>query len=129
CVRRMGQPERRERRGGDGARARAAVPRIEAVPLPAEGRRRVLVEHLSPCVDGGRAAVKRCEGDVLGVEVDLVCDGHDRVAGVLCYERPGATMWLERPLEPCGNDRFRAELSLDRLGTWELAVEAWVDEL
>ncbi|HEY8427959.1 MAG TPA: alpha-1,4-glucan--maltose-1-phosphate maltosyltransferase [Sandaracinaceae bacterium] len=125
----MGQSVRTERRAGGGARAHAVVPRIEKVPLPAEGRRRVLVDRLWPCVDGGRTAVKRCEGDVLRVEVDLVCDGHDHVAGVLCYERPGASMWLERPLEPCGNDRFRAELLLDRLGTWQLAVEAWVDGL
>ncbi len=124
----MGQAERTERRG-DGARAHRPLARVEKVPLPAEGRRRVLVGRLAPFVDGGDIAIKRCVGDVLHVEVDLVCDGHDRVAGVLCYRRPGSPMWLERALSPCENDRFRAELPLDHLGTWELAVEAWVDEV
>lgn len=99
---------------------------VEA-PLPVDGRRRVVITALEPRVDGGRYPVKRCRGDVLSVRADLVCDGHDRVSGVLRARRPGQERWRESPLVPQGNDRFVTELPLDALGTWELEVEGWVD--
>jgi starch synthase (maltosyl-transferring) len=97
------------------------------VPLPAEGRRRVVVADLRPQVDEGRHEVKRCLGDRLLVEADLLCEGHDRVAGVLRHRRPGAEAWIETPLAPRVDDRFEGAVLLDTLGAWELAVEAWVD--
>jgi starch synthase (maltosyl-transferring) len=89
----------------------------------------VIVARVSPCIDGGRFAIKRCVGDVLRVEAQLACDGHDRVSGVALVRRPGDERWTERALEPRVNDRFVAEVVLDSVGTWELAVEGWVDAM
>jgi starch synthase (maltosyl-transferring) len=102
--------------------ATAAAEMLPEAPL------RVVVSGLAPNTSDGRA-IKRCIGDRLGVEVDLVCDGHDRVAGVLRIRPPDGAAPSEVALEARGNDRYAATIPLTAIGTWEIVVEAWVDEL
>ena len=54
------------------------MPRAEPVDA-ADGRVRVVIEGVSPAVDGGRFAVKRVLGDDVIVEADCFTDGHDVV--------------------------------------------------
>ncbi|MBS2015624.1 MAG: DUF3416 domain-containing protein [Deltaproteobacteria bacterium] len=91
------------------------------------GRRRVLVEGVSPDVDGGRYPAKRILGDRIFVECDLVSDGHDAIAGRVLFRLSGEDVWQTAPLMSIGNDRFRGELAIDRLGRWELTFEGFVD--
>ena len=86
-------------------------------------RRRAVVEGIAPEVDGGRFPVKRVLGDEVDVEADAFADGHDAVVAVLRH-RPAGGEWQERPLEPLGNDRWRASFAVDRLGRYEFAVVA-----
>ncbi|HVZ21908.1 MAG TPA: maltotransferase domain-containing protein [Vicinamibacterales bacterium] len=51
------------------------------------GRSRVIVDRVSPEVDGGRFAVKRTIGETVQVTADIFADGHDLLAGVLKYRR------------------------------------------
>lgn len=44
---------------------------------------RVTIERVWPEIDGGRFAIKRAIGDVLTVEADIYCDGHDKIAAAL----------------------------------------------
>ncbi|MGH7919956.1 MAG: maltotransferase domain-containing protein, partial [Candidatus Dormibacteraceae bacterium] len=90
--------------------------------LPAEGRRRVAVQRITPQLDGGRFPIKRTIGERVRVEVDLFTDGHDQPAGVLRH-RAGAGPWQETPLEPLGNDRWAATFTVDRLESPARAVE------
>ena len=119
-------PERDTTQAARTGRAPASRP---DVPLPDEGRRRVLVADVRPRIEGGRFDVKRTVGDVLRVSAWLVADGHDRVAGALRWKRPDGARWYEVPLVARDQDRFVAELVLDAVGRWEIAVEGWVDEL
>ena len=46
---------------------------------------RVVIEQVTPELDGGRHAVKRLRGDVVQVEVVIFKDGHDAIAArVVC---------------------------------------------
>jgi starch synthase (maltosyl-transferring) len=100
------------------------------VPLPDEGRRRVVIEHVTPSVDGGAFPIKRTPGEVVVVEADVFADGHDLVAALLRYRRvdEGANaasheVWME----PLGNDRWRATFVVEDVGWSEYEVEGWVD--
>jgi len=95
--------------------------------MPAEGRVRAVVEGVSPVVDGGRFAVKRVLGDRLVVEADAFADGHDVVVVELVHTGPDGREAARVPMEPLGNDRWRAELALDSLGRHTFAVAARVD--
>jgi starch synthase (maltosyl-transferring) len=95
--------------------------------LPPEGRRRVVVEGLSPEVDAGRFPVKRVAGEQVRVEADVFGDGHDAVACVLLWRRGDSATWSEKEMEPLGNDRWRATFPVDRLGWYHYTVEGWVD--
>jgi starch synthase (maltosyl-transferring) len=88
---------------------------------------RVVVEAVTPQVDGGRFAAKRTLGEALAVEADVFADGHDLVAAALWVRGPGAGATVEIPMEPLGNDRFAAAVTPDRLGRWAYTVVGWVD--
>jgi starch synthase (maltosyl-transferring) len=88
----------------------------------------VVVEGVSPMVDGGRFPVKRAAGGRVRVEADMFVDGHDTVACVLLHRRKGARAWRETAMEPLGNDRFAAEFAVDELGRYEYTVTAWTDQ-
>ncbi len=105
------------------ARAAAVTALVDA------GARRVVIENITPQVDGGRFAVKRILGDRVAVEADVFTDGHDCVACDLLHRAEGAAHWQRSPMSLLGNDRWRACFDADRLGSHRYTVEAWVDHL
>jgi starch synthase (maltosyl-transferring) len=90
---------------------------------------KVVVERVSPQVDGGRFAVKRVVGDVLQVEADVVSDGHDELSAALLVQAPDADDWTEVPMLPLGNDRWTAQVDLATVGAWTYTVAGWRDPI
>jgi starch synthase (maltosyl-transferring) len=118
------------------ARVFAAVAGKSAGLGPRDARRalraalqapRIAIERISPSVDGGRFVAKRCVGDRLAVEADIFGEGHDLLAARLQWRMAGEEDWLEVPLRLVVNDRWLAELALNRLGRYEYRIEAWPD--
>lgn len=101
----------------------AAVVPIE---LP-DGRVRVVIERITPCVDGGRFPVKRVVGDTVEVQADCLADGHDVVACMVLWRQRGAAGWQQSAMRALGNDRWSAAFTVDAMGAWEYTVCAWVD--
>lgn len=91
------------------------------------GRRRVQIEGVSPEIDGGRFPIKRTRGETVRVEVDLFCDGHDAIAGVIVYRPDTSKEWLEAPLFPLLNDRWQGSFTVSQLGRYLYTITAWVD--
>jgi starch synthase (maltosyl-transferring) len=110
----------------------SAVRRARRTPAGAkaimdDGRKRVVIEGVTPEVDCGRFPAKRIVGDTVAVEADIFTDGHDQISGVLRYRRADEAEWREVPLAPLVNDRWRGHFTVDALGRWVFTVEAWVD--
>ena len=99
---------------------------VEPVAVP-DGRVRVVIESVTPSVDGGRFPAKRIVGDRVEVEADCFADGHDRIACRLLWRRAGAGEWQRTPMQPLVNDRWRGVFTVDAVGSWEYTVCAWVD--
>jgi len=93
----------------------------------ADGRIRVVIENIQPAVDGARFAAKRIVGDSVVVEADCFADGHDVVACELLWRAAGAGQWSTCTMKPLGNDRWRAEFTVQSIGRWCYTVRAWVD--
>jgi len=90
---------------------------------------RVVIEEVSPVVDGGRFPAKAIESDRVAIRATAFADGHDRVACVLRYRHEAATGWTEVPMASLGNDEWMASFVPDRIGTWHFGIEAWIDTL
>jgi starch synthase (maltosyl-transferring) len=94
-------------------------------------RRRVVIEHVAPQVDGGRFPAKRVIGEFIDVEADVFADGHDALRVVLRHRpvRVGGSdaAWALLPMRPLGNDRWTARFTGSVAGYVEFAVVAWID--
>ena len=92
-----------------------------------EGRRRAIVEGVTPQVDCGRFAAKRTVGDQVRVEADVFTDGHDAIAASLLARREGSKEWTEIRMRPLVNDRWGAAFRVGELGRYGFKVLGWVD--
>ncbi len=88
---------------------------------------RIAIERVTPQVGGGRFAAKRCAGDTVVVEADVICDGHDQVAAAVQWRAADQEGWTEARMAPLGNDRWRGGFAVPRVGNWVFRVQAWRD--
>jgi starch synthase (maltosyl-transferring) len=93
----------------------------------AGGRRRVVIENVSPEIDCGRFAIKRVVGETVEVEADVFADGHDSVACRILYWQDKAKPQAA-PMKLLGNDRWRGEFVVSELGQYHYTVEGWIDQ-
>ncbi|HXT16749.1 MAG TPA: alpha-1,4-glucan--maltose-1-phosphate maltosyltransferase [Gemmatimonadaceae bacterium] len=88
----------------------------------------IVIECVTPELDGGRHSVKRIVGDVVSVGADIIKEGHDLVAARVIYRAPGESEWSASPLVyDFDSDRWFGAFTVDRIGRWTFAVEAWTD--
>ena len=86
----------------------------------------VVIENVSPELDGGRHPIKRSAGDAVHVTADIYKDGHDLISARVLYRPAGETTWRKAPMRYEFNpDRWFASFTPDRLGRWEYTIEAW----
>jgi starch synthase (maltosyl-transferring) len=104
-------------------RGGVSVPAVDqAIVAP-----RLVIENVTPAVDGGEFPVKRIVGEVVRVEADIFGDGHDPLAVALAWRAVDEEQWRETRMTLLVNDRWSAEFPLERLGRHEFAVLAWRD--
>jgi starch synthase (maltosyl-transferring) len=92
--------------------------------------RTIVIERVSPELDGGRHAVKRVVGDTLFVAADIFGDGHDLLdAALLLRPADEATTgpWTEYPMRPIDNDRWAGSAPLTENRRYRYTIEAWRD--
>src|SRR5262249_61351860 len=83
------QPER-DVRAPRLARERAReTPQPSVATLPP----RVVIERVTPEIDGGRFPAKRVVGEAVTVGADVFAEGHDQLAAGLCGRRGGDAAW------------------------------------
>jgi starch synthase (maltosyl-transferring) len=92
-----------------------------------EGRRRVIIEGVSPEIDGGLFPIKRTVGEEVTVEADIFTDGHDLLSCVLLFRKEEDRDWGVAPMEPLWNDRWRGSFRVTEIGRYRYTIQAWVD--
>jgi starch synthase (maltosyl-transferring) len=92
-----------------------------------EGRRRVIIEWVTPEIDGGDFPIKRVRGEQVIVEADAFGDGHDLLHCILLYRRQGVAEWAEVAMEALGNDRWRGSFIVPEIGGYRYTLMAWID--
>jgi starch synthase (maltosyl-transferring) len=88
----------------------------------------IVIECVTPQLDGGRYSVKRTVGDRVSVGADLIAAGHDALTARVMYLGPGDDDWSSSPmLYDYDNDRWYGAFVVDRIGRWKFTIEAWTD--
>src|SRR5690606_25689025 len=95
-----------------------------AVADDADGRRRAVIEGVTPEIDCGRLPVRRVTGGRVTVEADIFTDGHDQIAALLLFRKAGEAAWQETLLEPLRNDRWRARFRVTTIGRYQYTLVA-----
>ncbi len=91
-------------------------------------RRRVVIESVSPQVDCGRFPIKRIVGDEVTVEADVFADGHEELNCQLEHRHESEATWHRTPMQPLGNDRWRATFRTESVGSYWYRIIGWVDQ-
>lgn len=88
----------------------------------------VVIERLTPELDGGRHPIKRVVGETVHVGVDVFKDGHDLIGARIALRAPGDAAERHVPLSFVFDDeRWYGSFTVDRVGSWTYTVEAWPD--
>ncbi len=90
-------------------------------------RLRVVIENITPQIDGGRFAAKGIVGQTVVVEADVFTDGHDKVKCSLLHRSESEKGWHESPMQPLGNDRWQSSFVPKELGPHLYTVKAWLE--
>jgi starch synthase (maltosyl-transferring) len=88
---------------------------------------RIIISNISPSIDGSDHAIKRVAGDCVTVEADILTDGHTLIAAELLFRPEDECAWRRVDMQPLGNDRWQANFTLQRVGRYRFAIEAWLD--
>jgi starch synthase (maltosyl-transferring) len=106
---------------------------------------RIVIENVTPQVDGGRFAIKAVAGDTVEVAADIWKDGHELLRAAVIWRKlapaelhahpvplpPDLAQqgWREAPLrsEYAFNDRWFGQMTLDEVGPCAFSVVAWTD--
>ncbi len=124
----------RARGGETGASVQSAsagrIPVLASAERPGRAASMV-IEAVTPEIDGGRSAVKRIADEPLHVEADIFKEGHDVLAAVVWWRQVSpeaeAGPWRAVPMHPLGNDRWSADVTLGPPGGVGFTIEAWPD--
>jgi starch synthase (maltosyl-transferring) len=89
---------------------------------------RVVIEGVSPAIEGGRYPIKRTVGSDVEVAANIFKDGHDLIAARVVVLPPNDVTWQTFPLvHHYDEDRWYGAFPTERLGRYRWAVEAWPD--
>ena len=92
-----------------------------------DGRKRTIIEGVTPEVEAGRFPIKRTVGEKVVVEADIFADGHDTLSAVLQYRHETTNTWSEAPMSLLVNDRWCGEFSVSEQGHYYYTLSAWID--
>ncbi|WJD60969.1 alpha-1,4-glucan--maltose-1-phosphate maltosyltransferase [Pseudomonas kurunegalensis] len=88
---------------------------------------RIVIEDTQPVLEAGTFAAKAISGQPVAVSSNVYCDGHDRLAVMLCWRQANSRRWHCVPMHSPGNDLWLAEFTPTELGPHLFSIEAWVD--
>ncbi len=92
-----------------------------------EGRKRVVIEDVSPQLDGGRHPVRRVVDNEISVKAAIFADGHDLLAARLLYRPKSERRWRSAPMYPGDNDLWQGSFLPGKIGAWVFTIQGWID--
>jgi starch synthase (maltosyl-transferring) len=92
-----------------------------------QNQRRVVIDHISPQLNGGEFFIKRVVNEIVTVNAHVLVDGHDVIAASVLYKHEKERTWREARMHELGNDEWQASFVVEKQGFYTYKVEGWVD--
>jgi starch synthase (maltosyl-transferring) len=92
-----------------------------------DGQNRVIIESVTPEIEGGKYPARRVVGQSVWVEADIFADGHDVLQAEILYKAEKDKTWQKVNLKPTVNDRWAGKFKVEKQGIYQFKIEAWVD--
>src|SRR5215813_4196964 len=87
----------------------------------------IIIEDVTPSVDGGKYPAKGVVGEPCIVEADIFRDGHQIVRAAVKWRRQHDEVFSEAPMTALVNDRWRGEFVPTANTRYVFTIEAWTD--
>jgi starch synthase (maltosyl-transferring) len=94
----------------------------------------VVIENVRPELDCGAFPVKRIVGEKFEISADIFTTSNDVIRASIKYRlaaegASSSTPWSEVPMSFFENDRWTGSFVLEKIGTYEYTIEAWIDRI
>lgn len=87
----------------------------------------IVIEDVTPSIDGGRYPAKRIAGEPCVVEADIFRDGPQVLRAAVKWRRKRDEVFDEAPMLALDNDRWRGEFRPTDNARYVFTIEAWTD--
>jgi starch synthase (maltosyl-transferring) len=91
------------------------------------GDGRVVIEAVTPELDGGRHPIKMVVGQTVTVEADIFTDGHEKIGCDVLWRACDESTWARVPMTFIANDRWTASFAPTRNTRHVYTIEGWRD--
>ena len=90
-------------------------------------QQRVVIDHVSPQINGGEFSIKRVVGQMIRVSADVLADGHDVIAASILFKHQNEKNWHETRMTSGHNDDWHGSFKVKKQGYYTYKIEGWVD--
>lgn len=91
-------------------------------------RQRIVIDKISPCIDGGIFPIKRVVGEKVVVRSCIFADGHDEVCASLLYRTDSEKNWKEVRMTFLGNDQWIGSFAIEEEKNYIYTVKGYIHE-
>jgi starch synthase (maltosyl-transferring) len=92
-----------------------------------QDQRRVVIDYVSPSVNGGEFYIKRVVNEIVNVNANILADGHDVLGASVLYKHEKEKKWIETRMTLIVNNEWESSFVVEKQGYYTYKVEAWVD--
>ncbi len=88
----------------------------------------IIIENLTPEINNGEFPVKCGLGEIIKIEADIFCHGHELIQANLLYKEGHDSDWKSIPMQELVNNSWSAELEIKKeLISYFYTIETWID--
>lgn len=85
----------------------------------------LVIENISPLIEGGRFAIRREPGDSFTVQADIFRHSHEKYEAAIEFRHTSKKKWQRVPMHHVDNDLWEGSFEVKSIGFYEYKIVAW----
>ena len=92
-----------------------------------EGSKFVIIENVTPTVNGGQFPVKAVPGEIIDISADIFGYGNRSLAAIILFKNEHDEVWNRTYMSRFDNDCWLGNITVEHFGNYVFKIKAWVD--